>query len=254
MPEPKLQVLASRQLLQEVCALMAPFADDAVLIGGWVPEIRFPDAHPEHVGSIDVDFATRTDIARYAEVVSLLTKRGFRPGREPYQFLKDTQVEGRAVVVTLDLLTSPSHHAATFAGTKQAPFPAPGTEVAFADNSVEKVGTTEVRVASVVALIVMKAHAMQDRAKAKDAYDLNFCIQNFPGGIAALAVEFSSLMADPAVREILAKLGDVFRDEEDRGPRDVVEVEGPLGEARAIRKFDVFTRVDDFLRAIGVRQ
>jgi len=38
MPEPTPQVLASRQLLQEVCTLLSPFRDDAVLIGGWVPE------------------------------------------------------------------------------------------------------------------------------------------------------------------------------------------------------------------------
>jgi len=63
MPEPTLQVLASRQLLQEVCTLLVPFRDDAVLIGGWVPEIRFPDAFPGHVGSIDVDFAMRVSKA-----------------------------------------------------------------------------------------------------------------------------------------------------------------------------------------------
>jgi len=118
MPEPTPQVLASWQLLQEVCTLLAPFRDDAVLIGGWVPEIRFPDAFPGHVGSIDVDFATVID--------------------------------------------------------------------------------------------------------------------------------------DPPVRAVLTKLAGKFRDEEDSGPGDVVEVEEPMGEARAIRKFAVFTNVDDFLRAVGI--
>jgi len=32
----------------------------------------------------------------------------------------------------------------------------------------------------------------------------------------------------------------------------VVEVEQPMGEARAIRKFAVYTNVDDFLKAIGI--
>lgn len=252
MPEPTPQVLASRQLLQEVCTLLAPFRDDAVLIGGWVPEIRFPDAFPGHVGSIDVDFAMRASKARHAEVVALLAKHGFRPGAEPYQFLKNMDVDGKSFPVKLDLLTSPQHHAATFADTAQGPFPALGTELAFTDNTVESVGAADVRVASIVPFVIMKAYAMLERTKPKDAYDLNFCLENYPGGIPALAAEFATFIDDPPVRAVLTKLAGKFRDEEDSGPRDVVEVEEPMGEARAIRKFAVFTNVDDFLRALGI--
>jgi hypothetical protein len=98
----------------------------------------------------------------------------------------------------------------------------------------------------------MKAYAMLERTKPKDAYDLNFCLENYPGGIPALAAEFATVIDDPSVREVLTKLAGKFRDEEDSGPRDVVEVEEPMGEARAIRKFAVFTNVDDFLRAVGI--
>jgi hypothetical protein len=251
--EPPIQVVASRQLLQEVCALLAPVCDDAVLIGGWVPEIRFPDAYPAHVGSIDVDFAMRTSKARHDEVVALLLKHGFRKGAEPYQFVKNIELNGRAYPVKLDLLTSHQHHQETFIDTSTAPFPASGTEYAFQDHSVESIGRVDVRVASIVPLLVMKAYAILDRDKPKDAYDLNFCLENFPGGIPALAAEFASVADDPAVREVFVRLAGRFRNEEDRGPRDVVEVEEPMGEARAIRKFAVYTNVDDFLRAIGIR-
>jgi len=217
MPEPTPQVLASRQLLQEVCTLLAPFRDDAVLIGGWVPEIRFPDAFPGHVGSIDVDFAMRASKARHNEVVALLAKHGFRPGAEPYQFLKNMDVDGKSFPVKL-----------------------------------ESVGAADVRVAGIVPFVIMKAYAMLERTKPKDAYDLNFCLENYPGGIPALAAEFATFIDDPPVRAVLTKLAGKFRDEEDSGPRDVVEVEEPMGEARAIRKFAVFTNVDDFLRAVGI--
>jgi hypothetical protein len=252
MPDLPLPVLASRQLLQEVCTLLAPFRDDAVLIGGWVPEIRFPDALPSHVGSIDVDFAMRASKARHAEVVALLLARGFRPGPEPYQFVKNLDIHGKSYPVRLDLLTSPQHHAAHFLKSDAAPFPASGTELAFRDNSIESIGTAEVRVASIVPLIVMKAYAIMERRKPKDAYDLNFCLENYPGGISALVEEFKTVADDPAVRAILTQLAGKFRDEEGEGPRDVVEIEGPMGEARAIRKFAVFTNVDDFLRGVGI--
>lgn len=252
MPEPTPQVLASRQLLQQVCALLTPFRDDAVLIGGWVPEIRFPDAVPAHVGSIDVDFAIRADAERHRQVVTLLSENGFRPGAEPYQFVKNMDVAGRSFPVKLDLLTSPQAHATIFRGRAHAPYPAVGAELAFKDNSLETIGTAEVRVASIVPLIVMKAHALSDRAKAKDAYDLVFCLENFPGGIPALAAEFANVIDDPLVRETLDKLAERFRDEESTGPRQVVEVEEPMGEARAIRKFAAYTVVDDFLKAVGI--
>ncbi len=234
--------------------MLAPFRDDAVLIGGWVPEIRFPQAFPGHVGSIDVDFAMRASKARHSEVVELLTKSGFRPGAEPYQFVKNLDVGGISVPVRLDLLTSPQHHAATFAGSTASPFPVSGTDFAFSDNTVEAIGSAEIRVASVVPLIVMKAFAILERTKPKDAYDLNFCLENFPGGISALAAEFAVLIDDSAVRDVFTRLAGKFRDEEGCGPRDVVEVEQPMGEARAIRKFAVFTNVDDFLRAVGIRK
>jgi hypothetical protein len=253
MAEPTPQVLASRQLLHEVCALLAPFRDDAVLIGGWVPEIRFPDAYPAHIGSIDVDFASRVSKARHGEIVALFLAHGFRPGEVPYRFAKNMDIGGKSFSVKLDLLTSPEHYAATFSGATQAPFPALGTEFAFSDPSLETVGGAEIRVASIVPMIVMKAHAILDRAKPKDAYDLHFCLENYPGGISALGQEFAGVIDDPAVQDVLTQLAGKFKDEEDSGPRDVVEVEGQMGESRAIRKFAVFTNVDDFLRAVHIR-
>jgi hypothetical protein len=250
MPEPRINVLASRELLRQVCALLEPFRDDAVLIGGWVPEIRFPDAG--YVGTIDVDFATRLSAEGHRQVVALLRQNGFRAGAEPYQFVKNLPVDGRSYAVRLDLLTSRRHHQAVFGGNVESPHPAAGADLAFTDNSLETVGAVEVRVASIVALIVMKAHALRGREKPKDAYDLVFCLENFSGGVPALAAEFAAVLGDPEVRAILGELAVKFRDEEASGPRAVVEVEEPMGEARAIRKFAVFTLVDDFLRALGV--
>lgn len=53
------RIEANRILLRDVCALLAAHGDDAVLIGGWVPDVRFPTARPPHIGSIDVDMLLR---------------------------------------------------------------------------------------------------------------------------------------------------------------------------------------------------
>jgi len=45
------QVEAARALLRETCELLAGHLDDAVLVGGWVPDVLFPEAQPRHAGS-----------------------------------------------------------------------------------------------------------------------------------------------------------------------------------------------------------
>src|ERR1017187_1281116 len=106
MPPPTEQVQATRVLLHDVCALLAQQGDDAVLIGGWVPDVRFPAARPAHIGSIDVDMALCLQRAAHEAVVALLLKNGFRPGQHRYQFLKDVSLgDGRTFPARLDLLT-----------------------------------------------------------------------------------------------------------------------------------------------------
>jgi predicted nucleotidyltransferase len=256
MPGPPDQIRATRILLAEVCALMSTHADDAVLIGGWVPDVRFPDARPAHVGSIDVDFALRLERNAHAAVVARLLQNGFRPGAHRYQFLKDVALgNGRTLPARLDLLTSIRHHAETFGGEPNAPYPIRGAEVAFQDNSMETIGTddgVQTRVAGIASFIVMKSIALVERAKPKDAYDIHFCLENYPDGPVLLAEQFAPLLEQQEVREALRKLSRRFLDEESEGPRMVADVEEVMGESRAIRKLTVATRVQEFLGFLGI--
>lgn len=259
MDGPSEQVQAARIVLHEACALFAEHGDDAVLVGGWVPDLRFPAADPAHIGSIDVDMALRLERAPHEAVVTLLSERGFRAGANPYQFLKDVPFAGgRTIAVRLDLLTSVRHHAAEFGDhpARGAPEPVHGADIAFRDNSVMPIGPAadnlQIRVAGIVAFLVMKGIALVDRPerRAKDAYDIHFCLEQYPDGIAGLVEEFVPWLEDELVREGLAKMGSKFRSEEDEGPRMVADVEEVFGESRAMRKLAVYTRVDAFLAAV----
>lgn len=44
----------------------------------------------------------------------------------------------------------------------------------------------EIAVCSIPALLAMKGHAIEGRYKQKDAYDVYYCIRNYPGGPQAL--------------------------------------------------------------------
>lgn len=44
---------AAHRVLIELCSLFTQYQDDIRIIGGWVPELLFPNQG--HVGSVDVD-------------------------------------------------------------------------------------------------------------------------------------------------------------------------------------------------------
>jgi hypothetical protein len=257
---PDERVEANRILLREVCALLAEHGDDAVLIGGWVPDVRFPTARPPHIGSIDVDMLLRLRREQQGAVVALLLKNGFRQGEHRYQFFKDVRIaNGRTNVARLDLLTSAQHHQEFFDDSEPSLRPVHGVDIAFRDNTVlpiGAVGDVSVRVAGIAAFLTMKGIALHDRSprRPKDAYDIHYCLEQYPDGIVAIAAEFERFQGDELVRESLSKMASLFRNEEDEGPRMVADVEEIVGDDRAIRKLAVYTRVNEFLAAVAADQ
>ena len=236
--------------------MLAEHRDDAVLVGGWVPDLLFPGARPPHVGSIDVDLAMRLNRPGYERLVAILLARGFNRGENGYQFFRRVEVPGgRPVVARLDLLTSQRHHSDHFADVSpdQAPEPIRGAEVAFADNRLTDVGDGQIRVAGVIAFLVMKSLAMHGRDNEKDAYDIHFCLEQYPVGLEGLAALFHPWQGDPLVEEALGKLAAKFRDENDDGPRIVADMDQLAGDNRAIRKLQAAERVQEFLRLVRIR-
>jgi hypothetical protein len=113
--------------------------------------------------------------------------------------------------------------------------------------------TVTVRVASVVPFLVMKGMAMHDRLKAKDAWDIYFCIRNYAGGIEALAREFDPLLGNGLVHEGLEKVAGKFAGVNHIGPRMVVEFEEIEDvEEREIVRRDAFEQVKALLRRLGM--
>jgi predicted nucleotidyltransferase len=108
-------------------------------------------------------------------------------------------------------------------------------------------GTVQIRVAGIASFIVMKSIALVERAKPKDAYDIHFCLENYPDGLMLLAEQFAPLLEQEAVRDALRELARQFCDEEAAGLRLVADVEEVIGKARAIRKLAVASRVREFL-------
>jgi hypothetical protein len=79
----------------------------------------------------------------------------------------------------------------------------------------------EIAVCSIPALLAMKGHALQGRYKQKDAYDIYYCVRNYPDGIAALAEACRPLLDHPSAADGFRFIDQKFDTAESYGPISV---------------------------------
>jgi predicted nucleotidyltransferase len=110
-----------------------------------------------------------------------------------------------------------------------------------------------VRVSSIVPFIIMKSQALNDRLKEKDAYDIYYCLVNYPDGLDVLAGKFLTYMQYPLVLEGLDILAEKYKSPDHVGAvfvTDFLEITDP--ESRMMVQRDAYERVNYLLRKIGI--
>ena len=99
----------------------------------------------------------------------------------------------------------------------------------------------------------MKAMALDNRLNEKDAYDIYYCIDNYPGGLDAVVAEIIPFKKHGLVIEALEKIKKHFASVDHIGPVSVVnfnEITDP--EEKEIEQRRVFERVNDVLVKVGL--
>ena len=204
-------VQASKAVLIEVMNVLGLYRDHLILVGGWVPELLLPNFG--HMGSLDVDLAVDVrgiSQQQYDTILHRLIEAGYT--QEPNCFLR--RVKGAQEPVKLDLITGeyvddatgkvPARLQEMLLGKLR------GTDLAFElFEEISLTGkmpdggtnTVKLRIVRIEAFIVMKAFAMSDRTKEKDAYDIYFCLKHFPAGVAELAKLYRPILAMASCRK-----------------------------------------------------
>ena len=246
-------------VLGEIVNLLSEFSDNLRIVGGWVPTLLYPDS--EHIGSIDVDvLLNQLQIKKaesYMTIKRLLEQNGYKRHSEKYfTFVKTVIIQGIAYDVDVDFLSGKyggdsgnvSKHVD---GIKTLPatggnfaFEFPPTDVLIeytrSDGAWDK---GHVNVISVVPYIVMKASAL-GRGKPKDAYDIYFTINNYEGGVRALAHEFAPYVDKEIIQTMRQKLDEKFASVKHAGPVDVATFLGITDEEEIERiKQDAFQKI-----------
>ncbi len=262
-------VEAARSVLVELVHLLGGYKDDIVLIGGWVPEVLLPHYTGPHVGSMDVYIALNHQKIKeegYKRIEALLQRRGYRQGEQPFIFFRTVKVDDKEIEVEVNLLageyegTSKSHRHQKIQGIRARKVR--GCDLVFEMRKEIKIegrlpnGTRDavtVGVSSMVPFLVMKGMAMDARIKEKDAWDIYYCVLNYPGGIDSLAEEFKPHLHHGLVREGLQKIAGKFSSEKAFGPKSIAdfeEIEDPEEQERIQR--DAYERVNALLKKLGI--
>jgi hypothetical protein len=110
-----------------------------------------------------------------------------------------------------------------------------------------------VSVASLPASFAMKAVALErreEKKKTKDAYDIIYCLRNYPGGVEAIAQEFSNYTTNQIVASGVALLKELFASPDSIGPVAYAREADDLEDA-ALKRREAHERVKALLELIA---
>lgn len=263
-------VAAARSVMLELIRIFGAYREDIALVGGWVPSLVLPEPADRaecHCGSLDIDLALNhkgLSGSGYATIHGLLLEHGYEPdGEQPFQYCR----KAGGITVRVDLL------AGEYGGTGKKrrtqhvqdirPRKARGCDLVFElgpvwvelrgelpDGAKDRV---QVPVASALAFLAMKAFAMRDRLKRKDAYDIWYLLDRFPNGIDAFIETARPHLQRGLVREALAILAEKFETVDHVGPRHAAEFDEDLDEEfREQRQRAAFELVSHALEQLGI--
>lgn len=261
-------IRAARSVLIELTHLLGEYRENIVLVGGWVPELLCPQAEEAYVGTLDVDLALdhrRLTEAGYRTIEQLLKGQGYVQGEQPFIFRRKVTVGDRETAVEVDLLggeyggTGSNHRTQAVQNVRVRK--ARGADLAFeAPREVIVSGvlpngaadSVTVRVASIVPFLVMKAMALDQRLKAKDAWDIVYCLRNYRGGMDAIVVAFGPHLRHGLVQDGLRRLAGRFSSINDTGPVHVAEFDNvvDVDERNRIRR-EAFERVQHLIARLS---
>ncbi len=267
---------AVKSVLLEIGQILGSFQGKFAVIGGAVPWLLLGNEEMPHVGTLDVDLGLDAEAlgdGEYATLVEALMANGYRQGKElrrfqlvrsvpagdgssPIDVIVDFLMPRDATIIknVPPLIDAFAVQRASGADLALRFYKLVAVEGAMPGGGKNRV---EIAVASIPALLAMKGFAVQGRHKHKDAYDIYYCVRNYPGGIEALAEACRPLLAEASAQQGYRHIAEKFDDVDAYGPtcvRHFVEDTQILGERTPEQwQQDAFGQVDAWLWVLGLR-
>ena len=267
---------AVKSVLVEIGQILGSFKGKFAVIGGAVPWLLLSESDMSHIGTADVDLSLDAEAlgdGEYAQLVESLQAQGYnqREDMRRFQLVRTVPARdgGSDINVVVDFLmprdveivknTPPLISNFAVQRADGADLALKFYQMVAIDSEMPDGGHNRVHiaVASIPALLAMKGYAIANRQKPKDAYDIYFCIRNFPDGLDALVAETKPLLEVDTARKGYLLIEGKFRDVDDFGPtkvRQFVEGSDALGERTTDQwQQDAFGQVNAWLVELGLR-
>ena len=267
---------AVKSVLIEMGQILGSFKGKFAVVGGAVPWLLLENEDMAHVGTLDIDIALDAaalkDKQEYKTLIESLMASGYQQRTELKKFQLARQVDakdgGPPVDVIVDFLMPRDVKLEknkpvlidNFAVQR-----ADGADLALRfhemvalDGSMPAGGKNrvEIAIASIPALLAMKGFAIEQRHKQKDAYDIYYCVRNYPGGPEALATNCKPIMELPGGKQGYQYIAGKFDKEDAYGPTSVrkfvEETDRLEGRTADQWQTDAFGQVQAWLKAMGL--
>lgn len=261
-------VVAAQRVLLELWTILAGFADAMTIIGGSAPPLLTGDQPGDpYVGTLDVDLVidpigVPDDV--YRTIGELLRGRGYVQLDQPFRWMRSVVVDERSIDVEVDFLApvtprgGAGHRHERIGGEPMARR-TEGAELvrtAFVDQEIAgllpdgRPNRVSVRVATPSALVILKALAMGQRDKPKDAYDIDYLLGHI--GIEDVAAGIRAVTETEIATKAVRILAEKFSSIDAIGPASVALYRRlPLRSPEADRvQALAFARVDQLLRRL----
>lgn len=253
------KIKASHSVLIELMQILGDFVDDIAVVGGWVPTLLIPSATEQHIKSLDVDLllnGQKLSDGAYATINKTFITHGYRQNEEALpklKYIRRVVIDGKTYSVPVDFLTGEGK-----GKSERSWRTVRGIDLVFARAETvvltgdlpDKSGahSFKCKIMGVVPLIVFKGIVMAKRMKPKDAYDVDFVLRNYPGGVAAIGKLMVPDLQHELVIEGLSIIGQKFATVDHWGPKAVADFLGVDNEEeKAILQLQVFESVQDLL-------
>lgn len=253
---------AAYQVMLEVSQTLSE-CGEFVVIGGWVPELHYPNKG--HAGSIDVDVVLPPD--KFATQINLqehLQKNGYVRSESPTPTRYLRSVSGLKEDVAVDLLTTPFHlgkkiNDAVIGGIQIGSLPGLDLALTYHDvvemegeDTIGEQRKVSVKVARPEAFVLIKAFPLDRRKKAKDAYDIAFVLQHYQPSLQQLAARMAPLLEIDSGAEAYELLRKHFNDLDSDGPSNVAEFARELGQDASQMRQAAYQDAQDLFLALNI--
>ena len=231
---------AARAVLLEVMNVLGEYRDEIVIVGGWVPDLMYPNK--QHGGSLDVDLAIGPGALgenEYTTVLKRLTDRHYRHATNPTHFYRD--VPDVANPVKVDVISGEyvtGEKASNLQVNELSLSSLRGIDLAFEHSEEIKLegmmpdgshNVVRARIVKPEAFILIKAFALSERGKTKDAYDIAFILSNYQPSLDALAQQLAPILGSGLGAEAFEILTEKFARLDSAGPTGAAQVAAANG-------------------------